>query len=70
VPGINDKPDQLERIARFIAVELSQDVPWHISRFFPAWQMMDTPITPLETLKMARDKGENAGLKYIHIGNV
>lgn len=70
VPGINDKPDQLEKIARFIAEDLSQDVPWHISRFFPAWKMMNTPITPLETLKMAEEIGEKAGLKYIHLGNV
>jgi len=70
VPGINDKPNQLEKIARFIATELSQDVPWHVSRFFPAWKMMDTPITPVETLEMARGIGKNAGLKYVHVGNV
>ena len=70
VPGINDKREQLEKIAEFIAVELKRDVPWHVTRFFPAWKMMNTPITPGETLKMAREIGENAGLKYIHIGNV
>jgi pyruvate formate lyase activating enzyme len=70
VPGINDRADQLEKIAQFIAQELSPEVPWHISRFFPAWKMMDTPITPLETLKMAEAIGKKAGLKYIHIGNV
>ncbi len=70
VPGVNDKPEQVEKIARFIAMELSPDVPWHISRFFPAWKMLTTPITPIETLKMAEEIGNNAGLKHIHIGNV
>ncbi|MBP2665308.1 MAG: Radical domain protein [Firmicutes bacterium] len=70
VPGINDKPGQLEKIARFIARELSRDVPWHISRFFPAWKMMDTPITPLETLESAKAIGQSEGLKHIHVGNV
>jgi len=70
VPGINDDYEYLETIAKFIATELSVDVPWHISRFFPAWKMMDTSLTPLETLEMARETGKKAGLKYIHIGNI
>lgn len=70
IPGVNDKPSQLEEIARFIADDLSPDVPWHVSRFFPAWKMMDTPITPVETLKTAKAIGEAAGLKYIYLGNV
>ena len=70
VPGVNDKPEQVEKIARFIAMELSPDVPWHISRFFPAWKMLDTPITPIETLEMAKEIGGKAGLKHIHMGNV
>lgn len=70
VPGVNDKYEQLEEIAKFIADEVGTDVPWHISRFFPNWKMMDVPITPLETLKMAEKIGKEAGLKYIHIGNV
>lgn len=70
IPGINDKYDQLEKIAHFIAKELSKDVPWHISRFFPAWKMLDTPITPIETLEMAKEIGEKEGLINIHLGNI
>ncbi|HVJ49816.1 radical SAM protein, partial [Desulfitobacterium sp.] len=70
VPGVNDKTSQLEMIAQFIATELSQDVPWHVSRFFPSWKMMDTPITPVETLERAKLIGKNAGLNYIYVGNV
>lgn len=70
IPGVNDKPSQLEEIAQFIAAELSPNVPWHVSRFFPAWKMTDTPITSIETLKRAKAIAETAGLKYIYIGNV
>ena len=70
VPGVNDQPRQLEIIARFIATELGLDVPWHVTRFFPAWRMMDTPITPLSTLYLARTIGEQVGLQYVHVGNV
>jgi pyruvate formate lyase activating enzyme len=70
VPDINDKFQQLDRIAKYIAEELGRDIPWHVSRFFPAWRMMDTPITPVKTLEMARTIGKNSGLKYVHVGNV
>lgn len=70
VPGVNDQYNQLQTIAKFLAEEVSPNIPWHITRFFPAWKMTETPITPLETLQMARRIGEDAGLKIIHIGNV
>lgn len=70
VTGINDKFEQVDRIAHFISNELSVDVPWHISRFFPAWKMSNTPATPLETMEIARDIGRKAGLRHIYLGNV
>ncbi len=70
VPGVNDTTEQLQKVAHFIAAEVGKEVPWHISRFFPHWKMRDTPITPLETLELARAIGEKEGLQYIHIGNV
>ena len=70
VPGVNDEKEQLEGIAGFIARDLGTDVPWHISRFYPAWEMQGTPVTPIKTLKMAELIGKKAGLHYIHLGNV
>lgn len=70
VPGVNDRPDQLERMARFIAGEVGKDVPWHVNRFFPGWKMMDAPITSMETLKLAEEIGRKVGLQHVHIGNV
>ncbi len=70
IPGINDTDEHFRRIANFIFSELSPDVPWHISRFFPHWKLLTTPITPLSTLKRAQKIGYEAGLTTIHIGNV
>lgn len=70
VPGVNDEKEQLEGIAGFIARDLGTDVPWHISRFYPAWEMQGTPVTPIKTLKMAELIGKKGGLHYIHLGNV
>jgi pyruvate formate lyase activating enzyme len=69
IPGINDDEKQLNGIAKFLAT-ISKEIPWHISRFFPAYKMPNTPITPVETLKLAEMIGKKAGLKNIHIGNV
>ena len=70
VPGVNDRIDQLERMARFIAEEVGKEVPWHVNRFFPGWKMMDTAITPMETLETAAALGKKFGLQYVHIGNI
>lgn len=70
IPGINDQREQILEIAQTLVSELGQNVPWHISRFFPAWQMENVAITPLDTLIMAYDIGKDAGMKTIHIGNI
>ncbi|MBK5210944.1 MAG: AmmeMemoRadiSam system radical SAM enzyme [Coriobacteriia bacterium] len=70
IPEVNDRKDQLRAVAEFIAKEVGEDVPWHISRFFPAWKMPQTPVTPIETLELAAEIGRDLGLEHIHIGNV
>jgi pyruvate formate lyase activating enzyme len=69
IPGVNDDEKQLKEIAEFLA-GVSKNIPWHISRFFPAYKMMDTPVTPIQTLKLAESLGQKAGLKWVHLGNV
>lgn len=70
IPGLNDDPEELGHIANFIAHELGNETPWHVSRFHPTHKLMDRGPTPVETLKRARDIGLNAGLKYVYTGNI
>jgi pyruvate formate lyase activating enzyme len=70
IPEVNDNPADLKEIAQFISNELNETVPWHLSRFFPTWKLMNKRITPVSTLKMAKKIGEQAGLKNIYLGNV
>jgi pyruvate formate lyase activating enzyme len=70
IPGINDEPDELRDAARFISQELGSDTPWHISRFFPSYQMSDRPATPMATMIKVRDIGLQEGLRYVYLGNV
>jgi len=70
IPGINDDPQELRDAADFVAQELGVATPWHISRFFPDYQMTDVPPTPVATLRRAEQIGRDAGLQYVYVGNV
>jgi pyruvate formate lyase activating enzyme len=69
IPEENDSEEELKQIAEFIA-SVNKNIPWHISRFFPAYRMSDRNPTSIEILKKAEKIGKNAGLKYVHIGNI
>ncbi len=70
IPGINDDPAELLDAAQFILGELGADTPWHLSRFFPDYQLKDVPPTPLETMAKAWEIGKSVGLKYVYLGNL
>ena len=70
VPGLNDDPAEIKKLAYFVAELLGPDTPWHISRFHPTYKLTDRPPTPPETLIAAREIGLKAGLKYVYTGNL
>lgn len=69
IPGWNDSEEELSWLAQFLR-GVSPDIPWHISRFIPAYRVHDRPPTPMGTLVRAREIGLSAGLKYVYLGNV
>ena len=69
IPGLNDTPEELSAMAKFLVNELGPETPWHISRFHPTYEMKDRSVTPIETLKMAHTIGKSAGLRYVYTGN-
>ena len=69
IPGQNDADEELRWTAEAIA-GISPSIPWHLSRFFPAFRLMQHPPTPVETLKRARHIGRDVGLHYVYLGNV
>lgn len=69
VPSKNDSDAELGAIASFIAKELGEETPWHISAFHPDYHELSLSATPIETLKHAETLGKQAGLKHIYIGN-
>lgn len=67
IPGKNDAPDELYRIACWIRDHLGPDSPWHITRFFPAYKLSGIETTPDGTLERAWEEGRRAGLRHIHL---
>lgn len=70
IPGENDSDAELHDECAWIAEALGPDVPLHFSAFHPDWRMRDTPHTPPETLRRARDIATSYGLRYVYVGNV
>jgi pyruvate formate lyase activating enzyme len=70
VPGENDSDEELKSIAEFIVKEAGRDVPWHVSRFYPSYEMTGVSTTPVAVLERAYDIGKAAGLRYIYVGNL
>ena len=70
IPGLNDDPGELARLAGFLVEAVGPETPWHVSRFHPTYRLTDRPATPVETLVNARKIGRAEGLRYVYTGNV
>lgn len=66
IPTMNDSDEQIQRLIDFVA-GLSDRIPLHFSRYFPAHKM-NISATPLQTLQKAFLLAKRK-LKYIYIGN-
>lgn len=69
VPGQNDDEATLRKIAKFIA-SVDKKIPWHISRFFPRYKMLNVPPTAEAKIMKAMEIGKKAGLEYVYPGNI
>lgn len=69
IPGENDSTKELTKLADFIT-SISKSIPWHVTRFTPAYNMQDKSETPESTIKKAYKIGKKAGLKYVYAGNI
>jgi pyruvate formate lyase activating enzyme len=69
IPGFNDSDDELRRLADFL-VNISPNIPWHVTAFHKDYKMEDPDNTRPEDLLRAAEIGKNAGLNYIYAGNL
>ncbi|MEK9150313.1 MAG: radical SAM protein [Candidatus Desantisbacteria bacterium] len=69
VTGFNESPDNLRNIASFLK-GIGEEIPWHISRFYPSYKMDILPPTPISFIDRAIEIGKEVGLRYIYPGNI
>jgi pyruvate formate lyase activating enzyme len=69
IPSLNDSEEELRKVAEFVK-EVGEEIPWHISQFYPMYKLLDLPPTPIATLRRAREIGLKVGLRYVYEGNV
>jgi pyruvate formate lyase activating enzyme len=69
IPGFNDSPEELGRMAEFLA-GVSPDIPWHVTAFHQDYKMTGPNDTRPEALVRAAEIGRRAGLRFVYAGNL
>jgi pyruvate formate lyase activating enzyme len=69
IPTLNDSDEFLQWVADFIK-SVDPAMPWHVTQFYPTYELVDKPRTPVSTLRRAREIGLKTGLRYVYEGNV
>ena len=68
VPGENDTVSEIKAEALWIAREVGQHIPLHITRFFPRYQMQDRNATDVQLVyRLANLAGKY--LEHVFVGN-
>ena len=67
VPGENDSAEEIRELAQWLA-SISPEIPLHLSRFFPQYEMQDRPPTPVEDVYRLADEAR-IWLTYVYTGN-
>jgi len=70
IPGLNDAPEETQALAGWLARNMGEEVPLHLTAFHPAYRLLDRPRTPAATLTRAREVARAAGLRHVYTGNV
>ena len=67
VPGRNDADADMDAVAAWLA-SVSPDIPLHVTRFFPRWQMSDARPTPVADVHRLADVARRR-LRRVLVGN-
>ena len=72
IPGENDSEDEMRKLSAWVATlekQAGKKIPLHITRFFPAFKLMDRGPTPVSTiLRLVEIAKEN--LEFVFPGNI
>lgn len=71
VPGENDSEEEMRELSRWVSCLKEpdgEDIPLHISRFFPRFHMQDRAATPVRTVYHLAEIARET-LDYVYTGN-
>ena len=67
IPGENDSEKEIRSLAQWLA-SVDRNIPLHLSRFFPRYQMTDKPPTTVERVHRLADTAREY-LSFVYTGN-
>ncbi|MGQ9800923.1 MAG: AmmeMemoRadiSam system radical SAM enzyme [Candidatus Saccharicenans sp.] len=70
IPTLNDRPEEIREMCRWLKNEIGPDFPIHFSRYHPMYLVKNLPPTPVSTLEKLREVALAEGLHYVYVGNV
>ena len=75
VPGENDSEAEMRELSSWIASltdkkgnTIGSEIPLHVSRFFPRFNMLDRPATDVASVYRLAEVARGS-LKYVYTGN-
>ncbi len=70
IPSFNDNMEEIKNIAKWIKNSLGKKIPWHITRFFPHYELRNLYPTNPKFLFEVRNMAIGEGLEFVYIGNL
>ncbi|MEM3635653.1 MAG: AmmeMemoRadiSam system radical SAM enzyme [archaeon] len=68
IPGKNTDEKWISDMTDYLS-SINPDIPWHFTRFYPAYKMLDVSPTAIEDLERAHSIASKK-MNYVYIGNV
>ncbi len=69
IPELNDSENYFLEMVKTVK-SISEEIPWHLSAFYPTYKMSEHPATSPQTLINLRKLALSEGLKYVYTGNI
>lgn len=70
IPGLNDSPEEMDDLIRWVVEHLGPETPMHFTRFHPDYRMLDRSPTPVARLERLYERARELGVRFPYLGNV
>lgn len=70
IPGWTDDVDTIKTMCAWLAGNGFGNTPLHFSRFFPTYQLLGVPPTPINSVEAAAQAAADANINYVYTGNL